>query len=761
METVMSRRIRQFHQNTDGAMSVLTLLTIWCLVALIGMVWNTAEYAVQRQKLQNSVDSAAYSVATWKARTYNQVTAQNMLIAQDASADIVFRAAGDTQNSIEGELTAELKYLQAIEDGQKQLRSRLPGLLNNINTQYQLLTSALSLVQSDISDGTLTFPDQTTATIYKNQVRQAAYAASWVQSTYVPQLDALAQEAMDTTITEAMLEEARQYIGDPIARPSGTEYGYLQAFEDQIGGAPTNTPELMEQHEEALYQDEQDLVTGFIATRNAQVANIASFYNTNPTGFIFVVDPDSGPLQVLRQSDQVQSIEEWTDQIRVNHPELLRDPDVRLDPINPNTKDNGDSDIVYPQIIVYINGKPATINSNTPGGWGHCWAFPIERYLSTRVSEDANGLLIFMTPIDQLRKQLAQQWAKELGLILNVPPLPGSIPDPQPDPITKRPTTIPILPNLTATGETGGKTDADFAYRRASGAYLAAIRQLINALTQYQGLFNRFTAPYAVPTWYGNLSKERMQVADELGTAAAQPGTTRGFMVLPTYQMYPIPTSWGARSGMQSSLHDAIGWQIYRNNPILWQLGPQGAIALLDSQPFGGPATEISEEMVARQWPYEKAPPQVQVPPSPGISKADRSSWYSVFSIASSGQPGPRTLFGAIFGPPPSMSAMAQGETFNWMEYNDNYGGYYTEKFDEVSLNTFGSLLACPRAWRLSTVGGWNWQARLSVVDSLQNFTDPAPPFRSNDTLADTVLNDLQAGGVTNTDEPISKIILH
>ena len=504
----------------------------------------------------------------------------------------------------------------------------------------------------------------------------------------------------------------------------------------------------MQQHEQELFSDEQNVITQFWPTARAQSANLADFYGAKVEGWAGCVFPDDSPDEgeILKQADEIPTPATWTDQIRANHPEFERSPQVTLDPININTYEDGDSDIVYPFYWVNINGVLVKITCNAPGGhgWGHCSAFPIERYLSSRVSDDATGLQTFMSPIDALRQQIAKEWAEDLGIVLNVPPLPSSIPDTQPDPITHAITSIPILPDLTATTAGGDKTNSDFAYRRASGSYLSAIRQLINALTQYSGLLDRFTAPYAVPTWYGKLAAERYTVALRLGE-------TKAFMVLPTYNLYPIPP-W-ARGQMRDSLIDAISWQIYRENPVLWQIGPEAAFAQIET-----PATEIAAEMVDRPWPYEKAPPLNPVPPAAGITRQDRGL-YSAFAIIDSSRAnGFKTLFPFLFGANQSLTTYAQSETFNWMEYNDNYGGYYTEKFDEVSLNTFGSLLACPRAWRLSTVGGWNWQPRLSVADGLSGYADPKVSPNS----AATVQELLGTAGVTNTDEPsISRINLH
>jgi len=84
--------ILRFHQDTRGAVSVLVLLTIWSLVAILGLVWNTTEQSKRRTEIQTAADSAAHSAATWMARTVNAVDAQNMLICQDASTESIWRA---------------------------------------------------------------------------------------------------------------------------------------------------------------------------------------------------------------------------------------------------------------------------------------------------------------------------------------------------------------------------------------------------------------------------------------------------------------------------------------------------------------------------------------------------------------------------------------------------------------------------------------------------------------------------------------------
>ncbi len=733
----MKRWLQQLHHNQQGAISVLVLLTIWCLVALIAMLWNTAEYSVRRQQLQNGVDAMVYAPTMWMSRTLNQETAQNMLIAQDASADIIFRASKVTDRAIDNELATELKLLDALEARQRQLMSRLPGLIQNINVQYSFLHDALTLVQDDVANGSIKFPDPQAATVYKNKLRQAIYAANWVQTVYVPQLKALADQAINVIITDKMLEQARQTIGTRDNPTFDTEYGTLVEFENQINGAPTDTTELMQQHELKLFQDQQNLAASFPATASAQAEAIAQFYKLPLSGGSGPVINVPAPVMPASEPASIPHV----DSIRESYPEWAAKYGlpihVTIDPINPNTNDpNGTNNkILHPPIPFGLNA----IYMDVAGGWGHCWLFPIERYLSNRVGSDMVLLRdTYMVPIDAMRMALAKLWASELALVLNVPALPGSIPDPQPDPITQSPTTIPILPDLNATDASGRKTSADFVYARASGAYLVAVRRLESVLRDYQGMFNRFTTPYAVPTWNARVDFEHAVVAAEVGTS-------KNFMILRSYVLKPVP-AW-AEAGMRASLTEAVSWQIYRQNSVLWPLGVNAAFGVIQ-----GGVTEIVNEMLSRPWPYEKSPPVAQVPPAPGMGKMDRQKYFSLFAIVLTPDANaPKLLFPQLFGGNTQLAAYAQAETFNWMEYNDNYGGYFTEKFDEVSLNTFDNPLACPRAWRLSTIGGWNWQPRMTFVDSLaQAGNDPA------------IKADLAKVGITNLDpKSLSQINLH
>ena len=86
------------------------------------------------------------------------------------------------------------------------------------------------------------------------------------------------------------------------------------------------------------------------------------------------------------------------------------------------------------------------------------------------------------------------------------------------------------------------------------------------------------------------------------------------------------------------------------------------------------------------------------------------------------------------------------------MEFNTTYGG--SDQFDSpsyVPYYYFGAI-ACPRGWRTGTVGGWNWQPRLSLSDALPK------ALQLNPDLQDA----LEKAGITTSDEAsLAPINLH
>ena len=178
------RTVRTLHRDERGAISVLVLLMIWCLVAILGLVWNTTEESVRRERMQTAADAAAHAAETWVSRTLNAVDAQNMVISQDASEEVIWRAVPPTDQALMNEMTRELQRAVQMktQQGLQQLIQRLKTQLAAIAVEYQLATDALN----NIKLGTgANYADANEALTYTNQYRQAESVRDWVWNVYV------------------------------------------------------------------------------------------------------------------------------------------------------------------------------------------------------------------------------------------------------------------------------------------------------------------------------------------------------------------------------------------------------------------------------------------------------------------------------------------------------------------------------------------------------------------------------------------------
>jgi hypothetical protein len=149
-----------------------------------------------------------------------------------------------------------------------------------------------------------------------------------------------------------------------------------------------------------------------------------------------------------------------------------------------------------------------------------------------------------------------------------------------------------------------------------------------------------------------------------------------------------------------------------------------------------GIANNIAEEWVKRPWPYEIRSPVAEVPPSRGMNPDDRRLYFTMFATAqSTDATAPKFAFPKIFGGYDwKLVAYAQAETFNWMEFNSSYGSpsMYggAGGFDSINwvpevshltaqLSSFKLFAGAPRAWRVCSLGGWEWRPRLTLSDTL------------------------------------------
>jgi hypothetical protein len=795
------------HEDRRGAISVLVLLTLWVLVAAVAMLWNTAEYSARRQHVQAAADSAAHAGATWMARAVNAEAAQNMIIAQDAAAEVIWRAVPVADRNVRRELEAEQAAAQAMLDGKDQRylqqRNNLQRLLSQADSEYAQTQDALATLIAQA--GGVPFTDAEATKDFQTSLRQAGEALQWVNDTYVG--GGAANYAGRPGPPGPNGEGLRQLVAKWSSSPEDEEMlrailaslqaqlAVLREFEDRTGPATSQAVDAqMQAHEAQVFRTESEIAEQLAGTVENQRRALADFHGTDVTLARVGRDPEeTGTADVttpVEPADTPDWVQGHVDSIRMAYPveaaEVGLFPIVSIDPINPHTLENR---IWHPDVAAPVPADVAarypgiqgsfSVSCNVPGGWGHSWAFPIERYLSARVWGDQQTLNTqYMAKIDRLREELAKQLAQMRGLQPTpVRGLPARLIDSQLSPAGAQ-QWIAVLPRITPPGEASAAyRQAATIYNQHAGAYTGRVRALANALSSFAQFFDEFTRPFAVRTWVSAVSNARFFVLQEIGE-------TRGFMVLSTYGLRAIP-GW-AQEGMRASATAAVRDKIISMNMpgVLNQV--LGALVRADPWNLGGgfldgqgkqqylramysglaaqiaravieeaaesAAPEIAAEMVSRPWPYEMTPPENPVPPSRGMSKPDRLTSFSVIAAAREREDtAAKPLLTMIFGKPPTkLVGVAQAETFNWMEFHASYGG--NERFDVVSGDGYGEFLACPRAWRLSTVGGWSWQSKLSYVDGL------GQALPDNAELGEY----LRDAGVTGDDaEALDQVILH
>ncbi len=795
--------LRRLHRNDRGNMGTLLLLTIFALVGILALIWNTSDLGTRRQNMQSAADSTAHASAMAMSRTLNAVAAQNMIMSQDASAETIWRAvpAADTganvaqpqvagQAGIRGELTAELALAEAMKknpwlgDAERQLQKTLADVYN----EESLLQQAFGAVNGTYAAN---MPDAQTAAKFAITLRQSALATQWVNNTYMGGNDPSPQNTppaaplpgppherdssgniipgspaglgpLVTYVINTPTKVEKEILDLIINYINGTEMPLLIAFEQRTAPA-TNQPvdQQMDKHEKAVFDTETKMVDQTPDAIEAQRASFAKFYRSDATLATVLNDPTlSGPAKVPAPCipAEVPQPISVTDTITGNP--------VVVDPINPQTYNTltGDARITYPNPVVQIPlvGE-FTINCNVPGGWGHMWAMPVERYYNDRVWNDQQTILnTYMVILDNLRNNHANplDLKHQIELLLNVPldtnidDLPGFLPDGVPDPTNNgQYDQIPVLPALTAPPTSSAKfrTQVDL-YNQHAAKFTGAIRILRAELMSFVTHYDRFTRSFAVDTWSAAVSDARDYVVEQLGTR-------KRFMVLSTYKLRFVPAN--AQAGLRDSAALAIADQIVEMN--IQALTQQIVNNLVANNPNGlggnilDPTTKqntlygdylgqasndatqalqaaavpigqaIAQDWISRPWPYEITPP-TDTTQAAGIGTEDRQKYFTVIAAARENAQTPtHLLLPKLLGiTAPTLLAYAQAESFNWMEFNKSYGG--SERFDQVTTIPYGygfnwrygaEYIPCPRGWRLASIGGWNWQPRLAFADAM------------------------------------------
>ncbi len=785
--------LHRLHRDRRGNIGVLMLLTVWCLVSLMAMVWNTGEVATKRQNLQTAVDSAAQSEATWLARITNLVTAQNMVICQDGSMEAIWRAVPPADQRVRAELENELAEAQKLlsgDEGFQKLRDQMLKKLQAVDTEYAQVSGALANVQSQAGGAS---SDPKINQKFGNDVRQAGVALNWTQNTYVNGQPPASNRQPNPPGPRG--EGLRQLVQN--WSPPDTEVKLIQAviaslnqqlvvlgqFEARSApGEAQNVPAIAAAHEAEVFDNERQMADQLSATALHQMKQHADFYNVQLTLAVCGNGAQSnGPAQLQPPFALAADIPS------VSHYDSLSGQTITIDPINVHADEakiwSPNVQAAVPHwLLQMFPGLPAayTINCNIADGWGHLYAAPIHRYFNERVGKDEQGLQIYMQQIDDLRRQLAELLNQLRGLPpkANIASLPMTISDSQTN-VTGGYDLIPVLPRLTSpAGATDELRAAVDIYNKHGGTYTGAVRSLQAALVGWVHYYDRFTRPFAVSAWHGAVNRARALVLKNLGIS-------KQFMVLATYQLRSIP-EW-AQAGASVSAESAIRDRIVTDNigPVSRAIlsamvgsDPRGAgggyldptgkdqyLGAFYSQWASAVAYQIvntaaarvspliAAEWVSRPWPYEITPPDQQVPPAVGMITADRQRFFTLLMAARPQQTTqPKLFMSKLMGNPqtPQLLAHGQAEAFNWMEFHRAYGG--GERFDQVTWGTEAGFVGCPVPWRLSTEGGWNWHPRLATADAL------SAALQNNPELSDFFQ---QAGIIGNDADSVDKLTLH
>ena len=98
---------QRLHVDDRGNLGVLLLMTVWALVVLIAMVWNTGEYSTRRRHVQTAADSVAHAGNLWVSRTTNLTAATNMVMSENGSAEVILRSVVPTRDAIQSRFDNE------------------------------------------------------------------------------------------------------------------------------------------------------------------------------------------------------------------------------------------------------------------------------------------------------------------------------------------------------------------------------------------------------------------------------------------------------------------------------------------------------------------------------------------------------------------------------------------------------------------------------------------------------------------------------
>lgn len=138
--------LQRIHRDERGGIGILLLMTVLALAALMGLAWNTAENSIRRRHVQMAADATAHASAMWMSRGTNIISATNMLICQNSSAEVIWRAARDigpiVKNRLDGEVVRvprELARIQQRRDANRRAATPDPYLEITLSIEESVL----------------------------------------------------------------------------------------------------------------------------------------------------------------------------------------------------------------------------------------------------------------------------------------------------------------------------------------------------------------------------------------------------------------------------------------------------------------------------------------------------------------------------------------------------------------------------------------------------------------------------------------------
>ncbi len=596
--------LMHLHRDDRGNLGVLLLMTILALVGLLGLIWNTAEYGTRRQNLQNASDAAAHAAHTWVARDMNLVTATNILMCENASAQAILLSITPAITSLQSRLTQEQQNANRLLVGNQpgSPKSNIPdteyfeellslGAWTNSGRGSTLLVDRNNLEQQIRAQlpAVLALMPVAQATQLQTQMnntlRRNAVGLTYLQNTWLPGLQNLAGHWIENNVKLAL---------NAILNSIPNQQSNLDQFVGRAqAGLAITTPGQLAQRRDAMFDYEHTITNMTPDAIEEQRAKLAAIYKCDIT-LALPANAGSalGPARItapLQDAGDVQ-LQPHTDSIRPRYPQAAiqrfgtDSPDITIDPINVNTDDSTiwhpGVDVAVPPPVYTVLGQTYQGSIHVAGGeYGQVYCAPLARFFNDRVSRDLQGLLPYLTAIDVIRAGVRGQ-VFPLPNHPAIPNMPLSIPDPvagnaaiplPPDPLP----TLPLPGGLdvaTYASITTLNQQINSLNQRVTG-YVNELRNLSAMLdtmyTNASSFIDAATQNYAAWTWRATVDNNRGQVLHDLGAL-------KQFMVLKTYALRPIP-DW-AKPAMWSSAQQYVSNAIYTNDLSAVTLSVQNAL---------------------------------------------------------------------------------------------------------------------------------------------------------------------------------------